>query len=235
MIYNYAYANWTEEDNARRSTDELQEKVIGQYLDKYYYSTFTTSISRNNDRETQIHGLDLTITSTTNNVYTIDEKAAVKWANKNLNTFAFEVDSLNKNGELYDGWFMTNTSEALNDYWLLVWVDSAKTSNFKTIEEVQQVTVSLLKKQDIYDWMHKNHINGKDLKNTAKNLRQNFNLDNYYTYTTIHGLKVTIQPKVSEHAINILLPRTTLVNDLATFSAIVRKDRITPIRKKMGV
>ena len=231
----YTYHNWNQDDENRRKQDELQEKVIGNFLDKYYYSTFTTSITRNTDKETQIHGLDLTVTSTNNKTYTIDEKAAVKWANKTLNTFAFEVNSLDKNGDIYDGWFMTKSSEALNDYWLLVWVDSATTTDFKSMDDVQQVTVTLLNKQDVYDWMHKNHINGKELKETAKNLRQNFNLDNYYTNTKIHGLKVTIQPKVSEHAINILLPKQALVNEVATYSAVVTKNGVTPIRKKMGI
>lgn len=229
------YSNWTESDRQRRNQDELQEKVIGQFLDTYYYPSFTTTIDRNTDRYKQIHGLDITVTSTNNNVYTIDEKAAVKWANKNLNTFAFEVDSLDKNGDLYNGWFMTSTSDAINDYWLLVWVDSATSVDFNSINDVEQVTVSLLKKQDVYDWMHRKNIHGKDLKEAATYLRGSFNLNRYKTYTMLNGFKVIIQPNVSEHAINILIPRSTLVNDISTYSAVVTKKGINPIRKKMGI
>lgn len=232
---NYTYLNWTADDAKRRSQDELQEKVIGQFLDAYYYPTFSTTIDRNTDKETQIHGLDITVTSSNNNVYTIDEKAAVKWANKQLNTFAFEVDSLDKNGKLYNGWLMTSTNDAVNDYWLLAWIDSATTTNFNNVNDVEQITVSLIKKTDLYNWLHKKHIDGKSLKAVANNLRSNFNYNNNNTYTIINGLKVTIQPKVSEHAINILIPRKVLTSDVATYSAVVTKKGITVLRKKMGV
>ena len=227
------YSNWTSSDAKRRSKDELQEKVVGNFLDKYYYSTFTTSIKRNTDKETQIKGLDLTITSTNNNTYTIDEKAAVKWANKGLMTFAFEVDSLDKNGNLYNGWLMTNT--AINDYWLLTWIDSATTADFTSVDELKAVTVALVKKTDLYNWMHKKHITGEALKQAAIDLRTNFNYNNGCTYTRINGLKVTIQPNVCEHATNILLPRTALINEIATYSASVTDKGITPIKRNIGI
>lgn len=230
-----SYKNWTDEDAERRKQDELQEKVVGKYLDRYFYSTWTTDIERNSDKETQIKGLDLTVTSTNNNIYTIDEKAAVKWTNKHLNTFAFEVDSLDKNGKLYNGWFMTSTNNSINDYWLLVWIDKAKADVFKSVEEIEQVTVSLVKKTDIYQWMHRKNITGMDLKNAVTNLRDNFNYNNEHKHSWINGYKLTIQTNVSEHATNILLPRNILINEVATYSAIIKKNNITPIRKKLGI
>lgn len=230
-----SYKNWTEDDVIRRKQDELQEKVVGKYLDDYFYSTWTTDITRNNDKATQIKGLDLTVTSTNNKIYTIDEKAAVKWTNKQLQTFAFEIDSLDKNGDLYNGWFMTSTKDAMNDYWLLVWVDKANVDVFKTEDDIQQLTVSLINKQDVYNWMHRKNITGMDLLNAASDLRDNFNYNNNHKCSWINGYKLTIQPNVSEHAINILIPRNILINEVATYSAVVKKNNVTVIRKKMGI
>ena len=230
-----SYKNWTSEDVERRRLDELQEKVVGKYLDNYFYSTWTTDIERNNDKETQIKGLDLTVTSTNNNVYTIDEKAAIKWTNKELNTFAFEVDALNKNGDLYNGWFMTSTKDAANDYWMLIWIDKANEVRFTNVDDIQQVTVSLVKKTDIYNWLHRKNITGIDLKNATADLRENFNYNNNYKSSYINGYKLTIQPNVSEHATNILLPRNILINEVATYSAVVKKNNLTVIRRKLGV
>lgn len=229
------YKNWSVEDVQRRKQDELQEKVVGEYLDKYFYSTWTSTITRNTDKETQIKGLDLTVTSTNNIVYTIDEKAAVKWTNKDLQTFAFEIDSLNKNGDLYNGWFMTATKDAANDFWMLVWIDKANEVSFTKVGDIQQVTVSLIKKTDVYNYMHRKNITGIDLKNAANDLRENFKYNNNYKNSYINGYKITIQPNVSEHATNILLPRKTLTNQLSTYSAEVTTNNIRIIKRNVGI
>ena len=38
--------------------------------------------------------------------FLIDEKCALDYINKPLSTFAFELSSVNKNGERYDGWLV---------------------------------------------------------------------------------------------------------------------------------
>lgn len=234
---NYVYSNWDKKDEARRTKDEKQEKIIGDFLDSNFYPQFTTTITRNYQKATQVLGLDVTITSTNNNNYTIDEKAAVQWANRNLKTFALEIDSLNKNGDLYDGWFISgaNNKNCLNKYWLFVWVDSATTADFTCTEQIQQLTVSLIKKRDVYEWFLKNNINSTKLKDEAKTLRQRNAWNNNYFYTHINNLKLMIQREHKEHSINILVPRQTLVDELATYSAVVTKNNIEPIRRRMGV
>lgn len=231
-----AYTNWDKDDEKRRKKDELQEHVIGDFLDSNFYSTFTTTIDRNTDKNTQLSGLDVTITSINDKVYTIDEKAAVQWANKPLKTFALEIDSLNKNGDLYDGWFISGVKkECLNKYWLFVWIDSATTEDFTCTEDIQQLTVTLVNKRDVYEWFLKNNINSVRLKDEAKILRQKNSQNNNYYYTTINNHKLLIQREYKEHSINILAKRDTLVNEIATYSAIVKKNNIEPIRRKMGV
>lgn len=223
-------------DVERRKLDELQEKVVAEYLDKYFYSTWAKNIVRNTDFSTQIKGLDLTITSNNNNVYTIDEKAAVKWANRSLMTFAFEVDSLDKNGNIYDGWFLQGKEDTmLNKYWMFIWIDSASTDEFKKADDIEQVTVSFARKGDVYNWFVRHGMNSKTIKEEAKELREKYNRNNRYTYTYINKLKMTIQDKFREHSINILMNRATIENELSTFSATVRKNKITTIRRKVGI
>ena len=81
----------------RRNKDEKDEKIVGDFLDNYFYPTFATTITRCTDKDLQIRGLDVTL-SNTDWTITIDEKAATRWAGRNLQTFAHEVSAVNRLG-----------------------------------------------------------------------------------------------------------------------------------------
>ena len=231
------YQNWDNDDEQRRIKDEKQEQVVGNFLDNNFYPQFTTTITRNHEKTSQLKGLDVTVTSTNQNVYTIDEKAAVQWANRNLRTFALEIDSLNKKGNLYEGWFMhgVHQNEVLNKYWLFVWVDSATTADFTSESEIEQVTVCLVDKRDVYSWLNKKNITKTLLETEAKELREKNKKNDNFNYKFINNIKMTIQTKYKERAINLLMPRQSLVNEIATYSAVVKKNKIEPITRKMGI
>ena len=42
----------TQDYITRRKKDEKDEKIVGDFLDNYFYPTFTTTITRNNDKAT---------------------------------------------------------------------------------------------------------------------------------------------------------------------------------------
>ena len=215
----------------RKKHDMEGEKIVGQYLDDNFYSTWTLSMDRNEEATTQWAGLDLTVTGYSKAVYTIDEKASTYWVNRYLSTFALEVNFINKAGQVQAGWLMDKNT--INDYWLFVWLDSATTTELKSSMDITQSTVSLVKKSDMYNYFHKIGLTGTELIQAAKDLRSEFNR-NGKTYTYIHGLKLTIQDKKYEHAINILFPRNVLVNDndLATLSMEIKNGKQRIIRNK---
>lgn len=216
-----SYSNWTQADDDRRNEDERLEGVMNDFLDNFFYPVWTSCTNRNTDKSTQIHGLDITVTSTTNNVYSIDEKAAVRWANKNLQTFAFEIDSISKNGNIYDGWAI---SSGINEYWLLAWVDSASTS-MDSYKDIQQVTVSLISRSGFLNWLDGIGLSMDDLKSAASALRAYKSIDSSYRSDTVHGYKIIIS-NYSESATNILIPRDELCSSMCIFSAVVTPNHV---------
>lgn len=204
----------------RRSKDEKDEKIVGEYLDTYFYPTFTTTITRNTDKDTQIKGVDLTATGYDGVEYTIDEKAATRWVGRNLQTFAHEISSVNVSGYTYNGWFVN--PKQINDYYVYVWIDELNTQDNKLYkyDDISDATVVFVKKKDIHDYMNKNHVTARELIDIAAYLR-----DNRIYSTTHKGFKITMQVNQQEQAGNILIPRSILVNDLATYAVqITGKD-----------
>lgn len=82
---------------SRRNQDMTSESELGKFLDKYLYKELLKSgafksITRETEKEVQLNGVDVTCVATNGAVYRIDEKAQLYYINKNLPTFAFEVD-----------------------------------------------------------------------------------------------------------------------------------------------
>jgi hypothetical protein len=106
---------------SRRITDSNAEQELALFLDQYLYPHLNThtqfTYTRAKTREEQLKGVDI-IASNTRKSYYIDEKAQLYYINKSLPTFAFEVDSIQK--EVYrKGWLIND--ELITDYYLLIW------------------------------------------------------------------------------------------------------------------
>lgn len=210
----------------RRAKDEKDEKIVGTYLDNYFYPTFTTTITRNTDKATQITGLDVTVTDSEGYDYTIDEKAATHWAGKNLQTFAHEVSSVNISGNTYDGWLLDFHSSS--DYLVEVWIDEVNTVDGKLNDytNITDATIVLIKKSDLWNFLRHKNISSTSLRDLGERLR-NFNM----SYDYYNGYKVTQQMNYQEHAVNILIPRTTLINEISRYAVRIKDGKVIPLRK----
>lgn len=208
----------------RRTKDERDEKIVAKYLDTYFYPTFTVTTTRNTDKATQIAGLDVTVTDSEGYNYTIDEKAATHWVGRNLQTFAHEVSSVNVSGITYDGWLLDFHSTS--DYLVEVWVDDAKDTTLTDYTDITDITIALIKKQDLWNYLKHKNISSIKLKELGEKLR-NFNM----SYEYYNGFKVTQQMNYQEHAVNILIPRDTLINTISQYAVRIKDGKVETLRK----
>lgn len=210
----------------RRSKDEKDEKIVGKFLDNYFYPTFTTTVARNEDRITQYQGLDVTATDSEGYAYTIDEKAATHWVGRNLQTFAHEVSSINVAGREYDGWLLDFHSAS--DYLVEVWVDDLNSEDGKLNDytNITDATIVLLKKSDLWNYLKHKNVSSHGLKELGEKLR-NFNM----SYEYYNGFKVTQQMYYQEHAVNILIPRDTLINNISRYAVRIKNGKVEPLRR----
>ena len=216
----------TQDYITRRKKDEKDEKIVGDFLDNYFYPTFTTTITRNNDKATQIAGLDVTVTDSEGYNYTIDEKAATHWVGRNLQTFAHEVSSVNVAGRTYDGWLLD--FQSASDYLVEVWVDGAKDTTLTDYTDITDITIALIKKQDLWNYLKHKNISSIQLKELGEKLR-NFNM----SYEYYNGFKVTQQMNYQEHSVNILIPRDTLINTISRYAVRIKDGKVEVLRKQL--
>ena len=220
---NYFY-NSTDNYRVRRIKDEKDEAIVARYLDTYFYPQWTTTISRNSDKETQIGGLDITVTGNTGNVFTIDEKAATRWIGRSLQTFSHEINSINTRGEEYDGWLLDFKSTS--DYLLEVWIDDARDTSLNDYTDITDITIALVPKANIWAYLKRNHVESGKLKEIGNELRER-----EQKYTWYKGFKVTCQQNQQERAANILIPRDTLINTISTYAVRINNGKTTVLRK----
>lgn len=225
----------------RRKKDEKGEKVIADYLDRYFYPQWVTTITRNHDDDTQKAGKDLTVTDTKGINYVIDEKAAICYANKPLKTFANEITSINTIGKEYRGWLLSHT---INDYYVYVWIPQCKTTGeVKSVEDIIEVDVALVKKQDLYNWFNEKKITGSKLLKVSDELRRvtKMGIDDWWHYVSnctnqsvnTNGYKYHINNGTQENSVNILISKDILMNTIASYSVNIKNGKLKEIRKKV--
>ena len=96
---------------------------MSRFLDVYLYDRCPTgasfsSIQRVEDKEAQLAGVDVRFTGLDGTVYHVDEKAQLYYLNKDLPTFAFEIQYMREGREAL-GWLCNE--ELLTDLYLLIW------------------------------------------------------------------------------------------------------------------
>lgn len=108
---------------SRRNDDMSAEAQLGVFLDTYLYNDFPhkesfSYIERVHNKAEQLAGVDVRFTSKDGTVYDVDEKAQLYYINKELPTFAFEIQFLREGKETI-GWLCNES--LLTDLYLLIW------------------------------------------------------------------------------------------------------------------
>lgn len=132
-----------------RDVDEKGEKIISNFLDEHFYST-CEDFHRVNDKTRQIKGVDTTFVKN-GFQYVCDEKAALKYVNKNLQTFSMELSFLNSANELSIGWLLD--TKKINNSFLFCWIDKAVNNVLSISNDILMMEIALVKRNAIVNYL----------------------------------------------------------------------------------
>ena len=163
---------------SNRQSDTRGEKALALFLDRYFYPRLCEMESladskRVFDANEQKAGADILYTDIRGNVITIDEKAQLHYINAPRRTFAFELSYYSdKINDITDGWFVSDNNKT--DAYVLVWIDSARTDKLNRIveEDFQEVTIALIGKQKIINYLKQRGYPIHKLKKLSHDLRE---------------------------------------------------------------
>jgi hypothetical protein len=190
-----------------RKTDSEAESEVAKFLDKYFYPRHTKNLIRYTDIAHQMHGIDLQFDYNNVSNMLVDEKAAVHYANKNLPTFAFEVNFLLSSGQLADGWLHDKNKST--QYYLLAWLWAKKDIGFKA-EEITKADLILINRKCIVDMLSENGATHEKAVEYSEEIRQkneagahykNLNKPFYFFYS----------PQLAEKPVNIIISKNELI------------------------
>lgn len=202
----------------RRAEDERKTSIIEKFTDKIY-KKHLYGIRRVTDTQLQKQGVDL-IYNEDGKIHYIDEKFALKYFDKHLNSFSFELYSENNKGN--EGWFISDHM-ITTDYCIL-WFTSDYT--FKNIRSYDLCFIPKNKilefarksgyyggiVQDFLDYWEYDQYHKHDPRfysiGSGENERRGMKLKN--------GCKLVQSMHFKERPINIIIPRDELYK-LATY------------------
>ena len=123
---------------SKRELDEALTRKVEQYMDTVYKNA-GWEVHRNTDAKTQRLGKDFELDDKI-----VDEKFAIDYRMKDLNTYSFEVWSGNNKDER--GWFVNPKS--ITTHYLLLWFKSDK-----DINKITSYTAALISKKKLIKYL----------------------------------------------------------------------------------
>ena len=201
-----------------RQQDSQAEDAVSQFLDQFFYQKYVRNQIRYSDLETQLKGVDVTFDFEDQTRLLVDEKAAAHFVNKNIPTFAFELDFVGIDGKLKEGWLFDEKKET--QYYLLSWIRAAKTKGF-SCDDISQLEVLLVDRLKVVGLLKEFGLDKNRAKEISRNLRmknqfgptyKNPNIP-FYFYFTEH---------LTERPINIVIRKSALIRLGALHKFITR-------------
>lgn len=188
-----------------RKEDEKCSDIVSNFLNEHFYLKKCSSFERVDDKERQIQGIDV-IFSFNNKTFICDEKAAIRYVNKNLKTFSMELSFIDRSGKIHDGWLLDN--KKTNDSFLFIWVDKAKNDILKSKADIQELEFGLVYKKDIIEYLNKIGWNKTKLVQKSELIRNDES--EYCGDLYKDGCKFVCSRFLYEKPVNVLLKRDTL-------------------------
>jgi len=218
-----------------RIQDHHAEQELSKYLDKYFYPTilkyykkvysdFEVIGERVTNKDEQLDGIDYRYVINDRKKIiniNIDEKSQLYYMDKNLQTFAFEINSLQR-GFIYPGWLF-DYSLKTNTYMIVYPKSSVSISNINYMD-FHDVESYLIKRNDLLDYLNQRGFTSSFCENVASDIRNNhinFTNDNGNRYKylledsnhmTITDIYFTYSYNLLEHPINLVINKQNLIN-----------------------
>lgn len=190
-----------------RKQDSQAEVAVSQFLDQFFYPKCVRNQKRYFDLETQLKGVDVTFDFGDQTRLLVDEKAAAHFVNKNIPTFAFEVDFIGRDGELKEGWLFDE--EKKTQYYLLSWIQATRTKGF-SCNDITQLEVLLIERQAIIELLKEYEVDRISAMEISRELRMNNQIGPANKSTTV-PFYFYFTGHLSERPINIVIKKDALI------------------------
>lgn len=201
--------------HAQRKIDMSCEQEFSEFLNANLYDRVTTSYKRYTDLEHQYKGIDVIASFDFDDGHIIknaiiDEKTQTHYINKNLQTNAFEISSIQK-GTRLTGWLLDNRLDT--EYYLIVFPFSNKEWNknnlrYFTKEDISQLDCILIKKDKIKDYLADNgYTHNQLIWDSKKIVNQN---KRGVTKTNCKHFRYYYSPQLKEKPICLLIDKSIL-------------------------
>jgi len=225
-----------------RKNDSIVEREIAKFLDEKLYSnkTLFKEFARTDDKEEQISGSDVVLSTSDGVLYrkVVDEKVAARYANMGLNTFSLELSFIGKNGNRRSGWFIDNTKKT--EYYLLGWIVRADipkkddgSDRYDTNEinqwNIKELDWALVSRQRIMDFLESKGWTLDKLALQDKKIRENGKVK---TKEFIDDVSFRYSDAYVEKPINILLKKDTFMKLSHMYGTIVCEEEQKEGREK---
>lgn len=191
--------------SALRKSDENGERIVANFLDEKFYEKHTTNFERVNRKEEQVKGID-TIFKYNGETFLCDEKAAIQYRNKDLQTFSLELSFLNRRNDINNGWLLD--SNKINDSFLFCWLNKIK-EPFNSKGDIEELEIVLVSRNQILDYLEELGWTASNLKIKDSKIRNNEK--EYLGNIRKDGIKFSKSFQLVEKPINILIPKDILI------------------------
>ena len=159
----------SENNGSFRARDHEVEKEISSFMDEKYYKCNVTEFHRFERKEDQLEGKDVTFSVGNLKNIIVDEKAQTHYINKDLPTFAFELDFLRGSGTLTPGWLLDDGKKT--EYYMLIWPFAKKTWNIRK-DDIIRLSCMLVCRRKITDYLESEGFTETKLKEISEQIRK---------------------------------------------------------------
>lgn len=233
--------------NSNYSLDTKGEKLVNKFLLKNYYPRLKSSgdlldyesISSNTDL--QKRGVDMILTDGEGNLLNYDLKAAVAYINRQMPTFAFEINTIGEaNGRrlLRTGWLVDDTLET-NVYSVInVFGLPKKDSEGNLLlgygylrqassEDICRVEIINIEKSRLREYLDSKGLTAEVLMSYANVMRKN----GIQKKELIPGVKLCLSLHLREQPCCAVISKNILL-ELCESAYIVKRSGISPLQNK---
>lgn len=188
-----------------RYRDSQVEKEISLFLDEKFYPEIGAEIVRHSDVETQMQGIDVSLSYKRLHDASVDEKALSHYINKNIPTFAFELSFLNR-GRTIEGWFLDENKKT--EYYLLIWIWAKKDWDIKK-DDITNLELYLIPRQGICEYLMQQGYDSARLREKAQQIRVN-NIDGAIDKSYDKDYYFFFSKKLVEEPVNVIIRKPVL-------------------------
>ena len=126
--------------------DLKREKIVTQFLQKYFFSRVYEHFETVEDRQRQLQGIDVIADG---HLIDIKSQSSDKYINNPTSSFILELSFLRQEGDECIGWFLNN--ELLTEQYAFVWIHKAQLNcgQLKSSEDIYKAEIMLVDKQPL--------------------------------------------------------------------------------------